>query len=177
MMELTIRDWMVIVGVLLIVAVLLDAWRRVKSERYSRVKMKLAEPDEAGSDEDEDLAWLKERSPLPLMADESYERAESVDAVLRGFHAVNVKLVKAGGITGGHRALTTARAAGLKTMLGCMIESSLAITAAAMISPLVDYADLDGNLLIRDDPFVGATVEKGQLVLPTGPGLGVEPRH
>ncbi len=111
----------------------------------------------------EDLAWLKERSPLPLMADESYERAESVDAVLRGFHAVNVKLVKAGGITGGHRALTTARAAGLKTMLGCMIESSLLITAAAHLADLADYLDLDGNLLIENDPCRGVTAQSGRL--------------
>ena len=66
-----------------------------------------------------------------------------------------------------------ARSLGMKTMLGCMIESSIGVTAAAHLSPLVDYADLDGNLLIANDPFSGVRVEKGRLILPDGPGLGV----
>ena len=73
--------------------------------------------------------------------------------------------------------IAVARAHGMKIMLGCMIESSVAITAAAHLSPLVDYADLDGHLLLADDPFVGATVEAGRLGLPDGPGLGVVPRQ
>jgi L-alanine-DL-glutamate epimerase-like enolase superfamily enzyme len=75
------------------------------------------------------------------------------------------------------RMIAVARAHGLKVMLGCMIESSLAITAAAHLSPLVDTADLDGNLLVSDDPFEGATVVAGRLVLPNRPGLGVVPRR
>ncbi|MGB5343489.1 MAG: enolase C-terminal domain-like protein, partial [Thermoanaerobaculia bacterium] len=74
------------------------------------------------------------------------------------------------------RMIAVARAHGMQVMLGCMVESSLAITAAAHLSPLVDFADLDGNLLITDDPFVGAIVKGGRLVLPEEPGLGVRPR-
>jgi L-alanine-DL-glutamate epimerase-like enolase superfamily enzyme len=127
----------------------------------------------------EDLAWLKARSPLPLMADESYQRAGAIDAVAEGFHAVNVKLVKTGGVSGGLEALRTARAAGLKTMLGCMIESSLLITAAAHLADLTDYLDLDGNLLVGNDPYQGVKAEGGRLSLadaPTGSGLRVRLR-
>src|SRR5437899_12249256 len=81
--------------------------------------------------------------------------------------------MKCGGIAEALRMIAVARAHGLKIMLGCMIESSLAITAAAHLSPLVDTADLDGNLLVQDDPFEGATVVEGRLVLPDRPGLGV----
>ena len=80
---------------------------------------------------------------------------------LVGIHAVNVKLVKAGGISGGLNALRAARKAGLKTMLGCMIESSVLISAAAQLAKLTDYLDLDGNLLISNDPFAGPTADKG----------------
>ena len=126
-----------------------------------------------------DRAWLKARSPLPLMADESYERADVVGAVAEGFHAVNVKLVKTGGITGAFEALKAARAAGLLTMLGCMIESSLLITAAAHLADLTDYLDLDGNLLVGNDPFRGVSAVGGRLSFaeaPAGPGLRVEAR-
>jgi L-alanine-DL-glutamate epimerase-like enolase superfamily enzyme len=73
----------------------------------------------------------------------------------------------------GYRMLEIAKALGMKTMLGCMISSSVSVTAAAHLSPLVDYADLDGNLLISNDPFHGVRVEKGKLILPKGPGLGL----
>ena len=91
----------------------------------------------------------------PTPPDDEHERAEFVEAM---------------------RMITVARAHGMKIMLGCMVESSLAITAAAHLAPLVDYADLDGNLLITDDPYTGATVKGGRLVLPEGPGLGVRRR-
>ncbi len=110
-----------------------------------------------------DRAWLKERSPVPLMADESYRTAEDLPAVRETFHAVNVKLVKAGGITGGFAALKAAREAGLKTMLGCMIETSVLIAAAAHLADLTDFLDLDGNLLITNDPFHGPTARKGRV--------------
>ncbi len=112
---------------------------------------------------DEDLAWLKERSPLPVMADESYVTAADLDRCHRCYHAVNVKLVKAGGISGAKRALEAARAAGLKTMIGCMIESSVLISAAAQLAGLADFLDLDGNLLIRNDPYEGVAVKNGVL--------------
>ncbi|MCL4814981.1 MAG: dipeptide epimerase, partial [Vicinamibacteraceae bacterium] len=85
------------------------------------------------------------------------------------------KIDKAGGLLQGYRMIQIARALGMKTMLGCMISSSVSITAAAQLSPLVDYADLDGNLLISNDPFRGVTVKDGKLVLPTEPGLGLVP--
>ncbi|MCP5522942.1 MAG: dipeptide epimerase [Verrucomicrobiales bacterium] len=126
-----------------------------------------------------DLAWLKARSPLPLMADESYQQAGAVEGVTEGFHAVNVKLVKTGGLSGGLEALKAARAAGLQTMLGCMIESSLLITAAAHLADLTDYLDLDGNLLVGNDPYVGVSAGEGRLSLvdaPAGEGLRVRLR-
>jgi L-alanine-DL-glutamate epimerase-like enolase superfamily enzyme len=124
-------------------------------------------------------AWLKARSPLPLMADESYRTADDLPAAAAGFHAVNVKLVKTGGLAGAKRALEAARKAGLKTMLGCMIESSLLITAAAHLADLTDYLDLDGHLLIRNDPFQGVAVTEGVLSLAAAPerlGLQVAAR-
>ncbi len=126
-----------------------------------------------------DLAWLKARSPLPLMADESYIYAGDLDQVLAGFHAVNVKLVKAGGVTAALTALQAARGAGLKTMLGCMIESSVLISAAAHLAELTDYLDLDGNLLITNDPYRGVGCRNGVLTFadaPTLTGLQVMPR-
>jgi L-alanine-DL-glutamate epimerase-like enolase superfamily enzyme len=89
------------------------------------------------------------------------------------FDGVNVKLDKTGGILEAYRTIQVARSLGMKTMLGCMISSSVSVTAAAHLSPLVDYADLDGNLLIANDPFVGVGVEKGKLILPDRPGLGL----
>jgi L-alanine-DL-glutamate epimerase-like enolase superfamily enzyme len=109
----------------------------------------------------EELAWLKERSPLPIMADESYHHASDIEAVAGWAHAVNVKLVKTAGISGAFDALKAARKAGLKTMIGCMIETSVLITAAAHLAELTDYLDIDGNLLITNDPYLGATAEKG----------------
>jgi len=116
-----------------------------------------------------DRAWLKQRSPLPLMADESYRFAQDLSAVGDTFHAVNVKLVKTGGIAGGFAALKAAREAGLKTMLGCMIESSVLISAAAQLADLTDYLDLDGNLLITNDPFRGPTAKAGHLSFAEAP--------
>jgi L-Ala-D/L-Glu epimerase len=125
-----------------------------------------------------DLAWLKARSPLPLMADESCVYAKDIGRCAEAFHAVNVKLVKTGGVTPAVEALTAARRAGLKTMLGCMIESSVLISAAAHLAELADYLDLDGNLLITNDPFQGATVERGLVSFAKAgsAGLGVKPR-
>jgi len=127
----------------------------------------------------EDQAWLKAHSPLPLMADESYVYAGDVERCATGFHAVNVKLVKCGGVTAGVKALRAAREAGLKTMLGCMIESSLLISAAAHLSGLADYLDLDGNLLIDNDPYRGVSCRRGVLSFADAlepSGLRVTPR-
>ena len=110
-----------------------------------------------------DFAWLKARSPLPILADESYLYARDIDHCAEAFHGVNVKLVKAGGITAACEALRTARRAGLKTMLGCMIESSVLISAAAHLAELTDYLDFDGNMLITNDPFRGVTAVNGRV--------------
>ena len=111
----------------------------------------------------EDLAWLKERSPLPLFADESYHSADDLAHCAKCFHGVNVKLVKTGGVSAGFAALKAARDAGLKTMIGCMIETSVLISAAAHLAELCDYLDVDGNLLTTNDPYLGVTAEGGVL--------------
>ena len=124
----------------------------------------------------EETRALRRRSPIPFYADESVHRAADIPRLAGAFDGINIKLMKCGGLAEAMRMIAVARAHGLKVMLGCMIESSLAITAAAHLSPLVDTADLDGNLLVSDDPFEGATVVAGRLVLPNRPGLGVVPR-
>jgi L-alanine-DL-glutamate epimerase-like enolase superfamily enzyme len=124
----------------------------------------------------EETAWLKARSPIPVFADEACLRASSIPGLAGAYHGVNVKLDKAGGIREAVRMIHTARACGLKVMLGCMISSSASTTAAAQISPLVDFADLDGHLLIANDPYEGVTVREGRLLLPDGPGLGLRRR-
>ncbi|MGB3630393.1 MAG: enolase C-terminal domain-like protein, partial [Terracidiphilus sp.] len=91
------------------------------------------------------------------------------------YDGINVKLDKAGGILESLHWIQVARAMNMKVMLGCMVSSSCSVTAAAHISPLVDYADLDGNLLVGNDPWRGVQVEKGKLLLPGGPGLGLTP--
>ncbi len=111
----------------------------------------------------EDCVWLKKRSPLPLFADESFHSAADAARAAECFHGVNVKLVKTGGISRGYEALKAARGLGLKTMLGCMIETSILISAGAHLAELCDYLDLDGNILITNDPYLGATVDKGVL--------------
>lgn len=127
----------------------------------------------------EQQTWLKARSPLPLMADENCLTASDIPAVADGFHAVNVKLVKTGGLAMAKATLEAARAAGLRTMLGCMIESSLLISAAAHLADLTDYLDLDGNLLVRNDPFQGLAASGGRLSFRNAPlpsGLQVRER-
>lgn len=125
----------------------------------------------------EEMRWVHERSPLPLIADESCLRAADIPKLVGAFDGVNVKLDKSGGMLEAFRMIQVAKALGLKTMLGCMISSSVSVTAAAHLSPLVDYADLDGNLLIANDPFAGVIVKQGKLVLPDRPGLGLLPRE
>lgn len=107
--------------------------------------------------------WLKERAPLPIFGDESYHLADDIDTAAACFHGVNVKLVKTGGLTGGMAALQAARKAGLQTMIGCMIETSILISAAAQLAELCDFLDVDGNVLITNDPYVGVTTERGLL--------------
>ena len=110
-----------------------------------------------------DAIWLKEHSPLPLIGDESYQDARDAESCARRFHGVNVKLVKTGGVTAAKEALEAARRLGLKTMLGCMIESSVLISAAAHLASLTDWLDLDGNVLITNDPFDGVQNRDGRI--------------
>ncbi len=126
-----------------------------------------------------DWIWLKQRSPLPIFGDESYHLARDIEQAAQCFHGVNVKLVKTGGITGGLEALQAAKKAGLKTMIGCMIETSILISAAAHLAELCDYLDLDGNILITNDPYQGVACNAGVLSFASAPaqtGLRVSPR-
>lgn len=118
------------------------------------------------------LKYVREHSELPIIADESVKRANDIPALAGSVDGINIKLVKCGGLIEALRMIHTARAHGLLVMIGCMIESSLGITAAAHLTPLVDYADLDGNLLISNDPYSGVKLENGKLVLPNRPGIG-----
>ncbi len=122
----------------------------------------------------DDMAWVRERSPLPLLADESVMSTSDIPTLARAFDGINIKLMKAGGILESLKMIWLAKSLGMQVMLGCMVESSLAISAAASLSPLVDYADLDGNLLISNDPFTGVQVEAGRLRLSEKPGVGAE---
>ena len=120
-----------------------------------------------------ELRAIRERTSIPLVADEDALVASDLPALNGCIDGVNVKLAKTGGIRGALAMIHTARAMGLKVMIGCMIESAIAATAAAHLSPLVDWADLDGPLLTARDPFAGVGYERGKLILPDAPGLGV----
>jgi L-alanine-DL-glutamate epimerase-like enolase superfamily enzyme len=127
------------------------------------------------ADDIEGLAHVRERTAIPVYADESCPTSAQLPAVADAVDGVVVKLMKCGGLVEAVRMARLARERGLKTMIGCMMESSLAITAAAHISPLMDYADLDSGLLMKNDPFNGVSIDRGRMTLPDGPGLGVEP--
>jgi L-Ala-D/L-Glu epimerase / N-acetyl-D-glutamate racemase len=129
------------------------------------------QPIPAGSPEK--LRWIREHSPIPIVTDEDSKDAGDLAALRGCVDGINVKLVKCGGIRGALTMIHTARALGLKIMLGCMVESQILTTAAAHLSPLVDWADLDGPFLTARDPFAGITYAGGKIVLPDGPGLGV----
>jgi len=121
----------------------------------------------------EETRWIRSHVHIPIIADEACQRASDIPKLKDAFDGVNVKLDKSGGILEAHRMIQIAKALGMRTMLGCMVSSSVSVTAAAHLSPLVDYADLDGNLLIANDPFRGVRVVKGKLILPGRPGLGL----
>jgi L-Ala-D/L-Glu epimerase len=121
----------------------------------------------------EEAKWVRGKVHIPVLADEAALRAEDLPKIADAYDGVVIKLDKTGGILGALRMIQVAKAFKMKTMLGCMISSSVSITAAAHLSPMVDYADLDGNLLIANDPFRGVTVKNGKLILPDRPGLGL----
>ena len=118
-------------------------------------------------------AWLSARSPLPIIADESFQRLADLDQVADCFHGVNIKLMKCTGISEGFRALEAARAKDLKAMVGCMTETSCGISAAALLAPLCDYADIDGCWLIRNNPFEMPVLKDGKIILSQESGLGL----
>ena len=122
------------------------------------------------------LRLVREHTSVPIFADESCVTLEDVPRMAGRVDGINIKLMKCGGISQALKMIATARAHHLQVMLGCMVESSVAITAAAQISPLVDYADLDGALLVANDPFEGVQIERGKMALPDRPGLGVRRR-
>jgi L-alanine-DL-glutamate epimerase-like enolase superfamily enzyme len=121
----------------------------------------------------DDNAWITEHSPLPVYADEAIQRLRDLPSIRGAYNGVNIKLMKCTGLREAARMAAWARAEGMRVMLGCMTETSCAVTAAAHLSPLADFADLDGNLLITNDRFSGMTVQNGRITLPDGPGLGL----
>jgi len=121
----------------------------------------------------DDIAWLTERSPLPIVGDEAIQNVADLLSNREVYSGINIKLMKCGGLNAAMKMINVARAFNMKVMIGCMTETSCAVTAAAQLSPLVDWCDLDGNLLISNDPFEGLRIVDGQVTLPDKPGIGV----
>jgi len=122
----------------------------------------------------EETKWVRRHVHLPIIADEAAVNARAIPKLVDAYDGINVKLDKCGGVQQALRMIYMAQSLGMKTMLGCMVSSSVSVTAAAHLSPLVDYADLDGNLLVANDPYSGVTVHNGKLVLPDRPGIGIK---
>jgi L-Ala-D/L-Glu epimerase len=120
-------------------------------------------------------AWLTERSPIPVLADEAIKRLPDLVKYRGAYSGIVIKLMKTTGLREAHKMIAVARAFGMKVMIGCMTETSCAITAAAHLTPMVDWADLDGAMLSKNDNFRGMTVDKGKIILPNRPGTGVVP--
>lgn len=152
------------------------AWRPKQAvERIKALEsfdLELVEQPVAADDID-GLRFVRERSPTPIIADESCVRATDVPRLVGAVDGINIKLAKCGGISEALRMIHTARSHGLSVMLGCMVETSLGIAAAAQLAPLVDYADLDGAALLADDPFTGISIARGRVHLSAEPGLGI----
>src|ERR1035437_6348465 len=125
----------------------------------------------------EETKYVRSKVHLPIFADEACTDITMIPRLTEAYDGINVKLDKSGGILEALRWIEVARAVKMKVMLGCMVSSSCSVTAAAHLSPLVDHADLDGNLLVANDPWLGVRVEKGKLILPKGPGLGLVPQR
>jgi len=121
----------------------------------------------------DDIAWLTQNAPLPVIADEAVQTTADLFKVKDIYSGINIKLMKCGGMNAAHKMALMAREMGMKVMIGCMTETSCAISAAAQVSPLVDWADLDGNLLISNDVYEGVTVDDGKITLKERPGIGI----
>ena len=122
----------------------------------------------------DDMAWLTEHSPLPIIADEAFQRLGDVASFKGVYSGINIKLMKSTGLREAHKMITVARALEMKVMIGCMTETSCAVSAASQLSPLVDWADLDGNLLISNDLYEGMQVVDGKVTLNELPGIGIK---
>lgn len=121
-------------------------------------------------------AWLTERSPLPVIADESCQRLTDIPRLRGAFSGINIKLMKCTGMREAREMITLAKALGMRLMVGCMTETSVAISAAAQLSPEMEWADLDGNVLLANDCFSGMRLHDGRITLDDRPGIGVEPK-
>lgn len=121
----------------------------------------------------DDIAWLTQNSPLPIIADEALQRLSDVNATIGAYSGINIKLMKCTGMREAHKMINLAHANNMKVMIGCMTETSCAVSAAAQLSPKVDWADLDGNLLISNDPYSGMKVVDGKITLNNLPGIGI----
>ena len=121
----------------------------------------------------DDIAWLKSRSSLPIIADEAFQRIGDIPKLAEAYDGINIKLMKSTGLNEAYKMIVLGRALGMKIMIGCMTETSCAVSAAAQLAPLVDFADLDGNLLIANDRFSGMTIKDGKITLVDKPGIGI----
>lgn len=123
----------------------------------------------------EETAWLRERSPLPIIADEFLQRLPDVKRAYEAYDGINIKLMKSTGMHEAYKMAVLAKSMGMKVMLGCMTETSCAVSAASQLAPMVDWADLDGNLLIANDIFDGMKIINGKVTIPDRPGIGIVP--
>ena len=142
-------------------------WLKEKGVQYVEQPMPKENPG--------DIAWLTQNSPLPIIADEAVQRLSDVQKTIGVYSGINIKLMKCTGMREAHKMINLARTNNMKVMLGCMTETSCAISAAAQLSPVVDWADLDGNLLISNDLFKGVEVIDGKITLNKAPGIGITP--
>jgi L-alanine-DL-glutamate epimerase-like enolase superfamily enzyme len=140
-------------------------WLKEKGVEYVEQPMSKEKPDE--------IAWLTQNSPLPIIADEAVQRLSDVQNTLGVYSGINIKLMKCTGMREAHKMMTLARANQMKVMIGCMTETSCAISAAAQLSPLATWADLDGNLLISNDLYEGVKIVDGKITLNNIPGIGI----
>lgn len=122
----------------------------------------------------DDNAWLTENSPIPTIGDEAVQRLDDVLKAHKVYNGINIKLMKCTGMREAHKMLTLGRALDMKIMIGCMTETSCAISAAAQLSPMTDWADLDGALLISNDVYTGTTIKDGKVTLSDKPGIGIQ---
>ncbi len=141
-------------------------WLKEKGIQYIEQPMPKEKPDE--------IAWLTQLSPLPIIADEAVQRLTDVQKTLGVYSGINIKLMKCTGMREAHKMINLALASNLKIMIGCMTETSCAVSAAAQLSPKADWADLDGNLLINNDPYKGVEIIEGKITLNDNPGIGID---